>query len=98
MPAGNINVLEKVINSINEITDNFIILSVHDDVDVLVKKDYKNRVIELLQSCGFKGHINGNPECLYYAEPGIQFFDSNKCHIDLQTGLYFLTRLSALNY
>jgi len=89
MPAGNIEVLEKVINSVSEITNNFIILSVHDDVDLLIKKDDKTKIMELLENNGFRGNINGNPNCLYYAEPGIQYFDDNKCHIDLQTGLYY---------
>tara|TARA_Y100000593_G_scaffold93386_1_gene188076 strand:+ start:366 stop:968 length:603 start_codon:yes stop_codon:yes gene_type:complete len=89
MPAGDIKILEKVMDSITETTDNFIVLSTHDDVDVLVKKEYKDKVIDVLDGYGFRGHINGNPECLYYAEPHIQFFDSAKCHIDIQTGLYY---------
>ena len=89
MPAGDIKVLEKVMDSISDVTDNFIVLSVHDDIDVLVKKEEKQKIMEILDGHGFDGHINGNPHCLYYAEPGIQYFDSNKCHIDLQTGLYY---------
>ncbi len=89
MPAGNIQILERVLTSISEVTNDFIILSVHDDVDVLVKKDFKESVIKVLEGYNFRGHINGNPNCLYYSEPPIQYFDDNKCHIDLQTGLYY---------
>ena len=89
MPAGEIEVLEKVMTSIAETIDDFVILSVHDDVDILVPKDHKPVVIEILESFGFEGHVNGSPKCLYYAEPPIQYYDSNKCHIDLQTGLYY---------
>tara|TARA_B100001113_G_scaffold302985_1_gene262682 strand:+ start:571 stop:1173 length:603 start_codon:yes stop_codon:yes gene_type:complete len=89
MPAGNIQVLENVMKSISETTDSFIVLSVHDDVDVLVRKDFKDKIIEVLNRYNFKGHINGKPNCLYYSEPSIQFFDEHKCHVDLQTGLYY---------
>ena len=95
MPVGDIKVLENVINLISEKTDRFIILSTHDDVDLLVPKEQKQIVIDILTQSGFKGIINEpRPECLYYAEPQIQFFypdfySDNKCHIDLQTGLYY---------
>ena len=90
MPAGDIKVLEQVINAISEKTDRFIILSTHDDVDIVVPKEEKQNIIDLLIGMNFKGIINEpRPECLYYAEPQIQFFDENKCHIDLQTGLYY---------
>ena len=39
MPKGDIKVLEKVMNNISEVTDKFIVLSTHDDVDVLIPKD-----------------------------------------------------------
>ena len=90
MPAGDIKVLEQVINAISEKTDKFVILSTHDDVDIVIPKEEKQNIINLLTEFGFKGLINEpRPECLYYAEPQIQFFDKNKCHIDLQTGLYY---------
>ena len=89
MPAGDIKILQNVMDSITETTDNFIVLSTRDDIDVLVRKDYKSSIVKVLENYGFKGHINGQPHCLYYAEPSIQYFDSNKCHIDLQTGLYY---------
>tara|TARA_Y100000356_G_C11216688_1_gene266711 strand:- start:100 stop:708 length:609 start_codon:yes stop_codon:yes gene_type:complete len=90
MPAGNIKVLEQVIDTISKKTDRFIILSTHDDVDIVIPKEEKQNVINILTQFNFKGLINQPvPECLYYAEPQIQFFDENKCHIDLQTGLYY---------
>ena len=95
MPAGDIKVLEQVMNAISEKTDRFVILSTHDDVDIVVPKEEKQNIIDLLIGMGFRGIINEpRPECLYYAEPQIQFFypnfyDNNKCHIDLQTGLYY---------
>ena len=90
MPAGDIKVLEKVMNAISEKTDRFVVLSTHDDVDIVVPKEEKQNIIDLLIGMGFRGIINEpRPECLYYAEPQIQFFDENKCHIDLQTGLYY---------
>ena len=90
MPAGDIKILEQVINAIYEKTDKFVILSTHDDIDVLIPKDQKQKITDLLIQFGFKGLINEPvPHCLYYAEPQIQFFDDNKCHIDLQTGLYY---------
>ena len=95
MPAGDIKVLEQVMNAISEKTDRFVILSTHDDVDIVVPKEEKQNIIDILTQLNFKGIINEpRPECLYYAEPQIQFFyanfyDNNKCHIDLQTGLYY---------
>ena len=95
MPAGDIKVLEQVMNAISEKTDRFVILSTHDDVDIVVPKEEKQNIIDILTQLKFKGIINEpRPECLYYAEPQIQFFypdfyDDNKCHIDLQTGLYY---------
>jgi len=90
MPAGDIKVLEQVMNAISEKTDRFVVLSTHDDVDVVIPKEEKQNIIDLLSDFGFRGIINEpRPECLYYAEPQIQFFDENKCHIDLQTGLYY---------
>tara|TARA_Y100000593_G_C4322140_1_gene344402 strand:- start:9263 stop:9865 length:603 start_codon:yes stop_codon:yes gene_type:complete len=89
MPAGNVKVLEKVMDSIADVTNDFIVLSVHDDVDILVRKENKSKIMQVLDEYNFRGHVNGNPDCLYYAEPNIQYFDSNKCHIDLQTGLYY---------
>ena len=35
MPAGDIKVLEKVIDAISKKTSKFVILSTHDDVEVL---------------------------------------------------------------
>tara|TARA_R110000744_G_scaffold269197_1_gene382580 strand:- start:525 stop:1148 length:624 start_codon:yes stop_codon:yes gene_type:complete len=95
MPAGDIKVLKQVMKAISEKTDRFIILSTHDDVDIVVPPEEKQSIIDILTQLGFKGIINEpRPECLYYAEPQIQFFypdfyDNNKCHIDLQTGLYY---------
>ena len=95
MPAGDIKVLEKVMNDISEATDKFIVLSTHDDVDILTPREEKQKIIDVLTQHNFHGLINEpRPECLYYAEPQIQFFypdfyDDNKCHIDLQTGLYY---------
>lgn len=90
MPAGDIKVLEQVIDAISKKTDKFIILSTHDDVDIVIPKEEKQNIINILTQFNFKGLINQPvPECLYYAEPQIQFFDENKCHIDLQTGLYY---------
>ena len=95
MPAGDIKVLEQVMNTISEKTDRFVVLSTHDDVDIVVPKEEKQNIIDILTQLKFKGIINEpRPECLYYAEPQIQFFypdfyDDNKCHIDLQTGLYY---------
>ena len=95
MPAGDIKILEQAIDAISKKTDRFVILSTHDDVDVVIPKEKKQPIIDLLTKLGFKGLINDpRPECLYYAENHIQFFypdfyDSNKCHIDLQTGLYY---------
>ena len=90
MPAGDIKILEQVIHTISEKTDRFVILSTHDDVDVLIPKDQKQKIIDLLIQFGFKGLINEHVHhFLYYAEPQIQFYDDNKCHIDLQTGLYY---------
>ena len=90
MPAGDIKVLEQVMNSISKKTDRFVVLSTHDDIDIVVPKEEKQNIINLLSEFGFRGIINEpRPECLYYAEPQIQFFDNNKCHIDLQTGLYY---------
>ena len=57
-----------MLTSISEVTNDFIILSVHDDVDVLVKKDFKESVIKVLEGYNFRGHINGNPNCLYYSD------------------------------
>ena len=95
MSAGDIKVLKQVMKAISEKTDRFIILSTHDDVDIVVPPEEKQSIIDILTQLGFKGIINEpRPECLYYAEPQIQFFypdfyDNNKCHIDLQTGLYY---------
>jgi hypothetical protein len=95
MPAGDIKVLKQVMKAISEKTDRFIVLSTHDDVDIVVPPEEKQSIIDILTQLGFKGIINEPiPECLYYAEPQIQFFypdfyDDNKCHIDLQTGLYY---------
>ena len=90
MPAGDIKVLESVMNAISEKTDKFVVLSTHDDIDIVVPTEEKQNIINLLSEFGFRGIINEPiPECLYYAEPQIQFFDNNKCHIDLQTGLYY---------
>ena len=48
MPAGDIKVLEQVINTISEKTDKFIVLSTHDDVDILTPKDQKQKIIDVL--------------------------------------------------
>jgi len=95
MPAGDIKVLKKAIDAISKETDKFVILSTHDDVDIVIPKEKKQTIVDLLIKLGFKGLINEpKPHCLYYAEHHIQFFypdfyDNNKCHIDLQTGLYY---------
>ena len=71
MPAGDIKIIEKVINAISENTDKFIVLSTHDDVDILTSKEEKDKIINVLSNFGFKGIINEpKPHCLYYAKRG----------------------------
>ena len=95
MPSGEIKIIEKAIDAISKETDRFVILSTHDDIDIVIPKEKKQSVLDLLTKLGFKGLINEpKPHLLYYAEHNIQFFypdfyDDNKCHIDLQTGLYY---------
>ena len=121
MPTGDIKVLKQAMEAISEKTDRFVILSTHDDVDIVVPKEEKQNIIDILTQLDFKGTINEpRPECLYYAEPQIQFFREpdftspnlsnvpkdmfyedkpilkqgkhpkyEKCHIDLQTGLFY---------
>mgnify|MGYP003625113710 FL=1 len=81
---------KKIIESISKATqDNFIILSTHDDIDVLVDGDYKHKVINVFNNLNFKGTVK-NPEskCLYYAEHDIQFF-KEKLHYDLHSNLCY---------
>lgn len=95
MPAGDIKILEKVITAIADITDDFVVLSTHDDVDVVVLKEHKLKVMEALEAYGFRGEVCGSsyrsndPKCLYGAEMPIQYRDSKGCHVDLQTGLNY---------
>ena len=96
MPAGDIKILEKVMNDISEKTDKFIVLSTHDDVDILTPKEEKHKIVEVLKNHNFYGHINEpRPECLYYAEPQIQFFrepdfkNHNLASLATREGVYF---------
>ena len=41
MPAGDIKVLEQAIDAISKETDRFVILSTHDDVDIVIPKEKK---------------------------------------------------------
>ncbi len=41
MPAGDIKVLKKAIDAISKETDKFVILSTHDDVDIVIPKEKK---------------------------------------------------------
>tara|TARA_Y100001963_G_scaffold158125_1_gene256711 strand:+ start:371 stop:955 length:585 start_codon:yes stop_codon:yes gene_type:complete len=81
---------KEVINNISKETkDNFIILSTHDDIDVLVDGYYKYKIINIFNDLGFKAEIkNPNTECLYYAEHDIQFF-KDQFHYDLHSNLCY---------
>ena len=89
MPAGDIEILKNVIYAINKFTDDFIVLSTHDDVDILLPKIYKFKVKSFLERYGFKSTTLNNIECLYDAEPVISYYDDNGCHIDIHTGLNY---------
>ena len=81
---------QKIIDTISKETkDNFIILSTHDDIDVLVDGYYKYRIINIFNDFGFRAEIkNPNTECLYYAEHDIQFFKEN-LNYDLHSNLCY---------
>ena len=91
MPAGSIKALEHLMDSISVAVDSFIILSTHSDVDILVPKEHKADVVKILETCAFRGMISSaeNIECLYGAEPVIQYHDASGCHVDLHTGLNY---------
>ena len=81
---------KEIIESISKITqDNFIILSTHDDIDILVDGYYKHRIINIFNNLGFTSTVK-KPEskCLYYAEHDIQFF-KEKFHYDLHSNLCY---------
>jgi len=81
---------KKIIDSISKSTqDNFIILSTHNDIDILIDGYYKYKIINIFNNLGFKSQIK-NPEstCLYYAEHDIQFFKDN-LHYDLHSNLCY---------
>jgi len=79
-----------IIDLISNLTnDNFIVLSTHDDVDVLIDNRHKDSVTNLFQSMGFRGEIKSpQSKCLYYAEHDIQFFKDD-FHYDLHSGLCY---------
>tara|TARA_Y100001963_G_scaffold140284_1_gene207134 strand:+ start:637 stop:1221 length:585 start_codon:yes stop_codon:yes gene_type:complete len=81
---------KKILESISNVTnDNFIILSTHDDIDILADSKYKNSIVKIFESFGFKSETkNPHSECLYYAEHDIQFFKDDK-HYDLHSGLCY---------
>ena len=79
---------KKIIESISKTTqDNFIILSTHDDIDILVDGYYKHKIINIFNNLGFTSSVK-KPEskCLYYAEHDVQFF-KEKFHYDLHSNL-----------
>ena len=80
----------KIIDIISDKTeDNFIILSTHDDIDILVDGEHKYKIINIFNDLGFRAEIkNPNTECLYYAEHDIQFF-KDKLHYDLHSNLCY---------
>ena len=67
---------KEIINLISNVTNtNFIVLSTHDDIDILADNKYKKSIINVFESLGFRGETkNPQSECLYYAEHDIQFF------------------------
>ena len=81
---------DRIIEFVSSLTnDNFIVLSTHDDIDLLVDNKYKDSIVNLFQSLGFRDEKK-NPEskCLYYAEHDIQFFKDN-LHYDLHSCLCY---------
>tara|TARA_Y100000034_G_C6858047_1_gene390207 strand:+ start:51 stop:671 length:621 start_codon:yes stop_codon:yes gene_type:complete len=94
MPAGNIKVLEHLMELLSLAADSFIILSTHSDVDILVRKEHKTDVVKILEACAFrKEEISSaeNLECLYGAEPVTQYYHFTGCHVDLHTGLNYIS-------
>jgi hypothetical protein len=81
---------DKILESISNVTnDNFIILSTHDDIDILADPKYKKSIVSLFEGLGFRVEVkNPQSECLYYAEHDIQFFKGDK-HYDLHSGLCY---------
>ena len=86
MPAGDIKVLEKVMDSISDVTDYFIVLSVHDDVDVLVRKEYKDKVIEVLDNYGFDSYIKNWDEVLTKLHEEKGSWDTRKGYLPYEFG------------
>tara|TARA_R110001583_G_scaffold27803_1_gene99141 strand:- start:13863 stop:14471 length:609 start_codon:yes stop_codon:yes gene_type:complete len=89
---------QKIIDIISDKTeDNFIILSTHDDIDILVDGEHKYKIINVFNDLGFRAEIKKpNSECLYYAEHDIQFFLEDtthmtpfKLHYDLHSNLCY---------
>ena len=80
----------KIIDIIsNKTKDNFIILSTHDDIDILVDGEDKYKIINVFNDLGFRAKIKKpTTECLYYAEHDIQFF-KDKFHYDLHSNLCY---------
>lgn len=81
---------KEIINLISNVTNtNFIVLSTHDDIDILADNKYKKSIINVFESLGFRSETkNPQSECLYYAEHDIQFFKDD-LHYDLHSGLCY---------
>ena len=92
MPTGDIKVLERVMSDIADAVDDFVVLSIHNDIDLLTLPEHKSTIARLLESHEFKGDQGRSYrriKCLYHAEIPIQYHDHSGCHIDLKTGLYY---------
>ena len=73
----------------SETDDNFIVLSIHDDIDILADGQYKFKIEKSLKKMGFNSQVKDpQKECLYYAEHDIQFFKED-ITIDLHSNLCY---------
>ena len=92
MPAGSLKALEQLMDSVNDTIDSYIVLSIHNDIDILVSKKDKAGVIKVLERLDFVPQDLGeqlNLKCLYGAELVRQYRDPHGCAVDLHTGLNY---------
>ena len=91
MPAGDLKLLKKLMDLIYEATQEFIVLSTHDDVDIVVQKSYKSKVMDICVDQGLVPVIAHDRKCLYDAEPNIHYQNISRTIniIDLHTGFYY---------
>jgi len=91
MPAGDLNFLKPIMDLIHAATQEFIVLSTHDDVDIVVQKSCKSKVMKICSDHGLVPVVAHNKNCLYGAEPSIHYENIARTHniIDLHTGLYY---------